>query len=96
MSTTTTESTLGHATDWKGAMTAQLAAHDISRYAFVRACEARSICAAHTAECLLAAPHTITGQRMPSLQTAIDMARLAGFDLVLVPRRAPEVGEWHP
>lgn len=85
----TTETTLYNPADWKTAICAHLRAHGVSRYAFVRECTRERICAAHTAECLLAAPGTSTGQRIPSLETAIEMARLAGMDLVLVPRSAP-------
>lgn len=81
--------TLNSPADWKTTVTAHLAEHGVSRYAFVRACAAHDLCSAHTAECLLAAPDTVTGQRMPSLETAIEMARLAGLDIVLVPARAP-------
>lgn len=76
--------------DWKRGIRAQLDAHGMSRYSFIRACEERSVCSVHTGECLLADDDTVTGQRVPSLQTAIDMARIAGFDLVFVPRYAPK------
>jgi len=75
--------------DWKAAVVQQLTAHRMSRYQFVRACAKRELCAVHTAECLLADPDTTTGQRIPSLQNAIDIARLAGFDVVLMPKRNP-------
>lgn len=65
----------------------------MSRYQFVRACAKQELCAVHTAECLLADPDTSTGQRTPSLKNAIDIANLAGFDVVLVPKRKPASGE---
>jgi len=74
---------------WKGAVTAHLTEHGVSRYALTRAAHAAEVCASHTCECLLASPDTVTGQRMPSLALAIDIARLAGLDLVLVARAAP-------
>jgi len=58
-----------------------------SRYAFVRDCEAEGICTVHTGECLLAGAGTVTGQRLPSLDVAIAMARRAGYDIVMTPRR---------
>lgn len=73
--------------EWKAALTSRLASHNLSRYAFVRQCHAAQLCSLHTAECVLAGPDTVTGQRVPSLPLALDMARLAGFDVVLVPRR---------
>lgn len=76
---------------WKGAITTRLAEHDMSRYAFVRRAVEERICTQHTAECLLADPDTSTGQRVPSLQTAIQFADLAGYDLVLVPKRKPGI-----
>lgn len=81
--------TLTQPSDWKAAIVQQLNAHQMSRYQFVRACAKRELCAVHTAECLLADPDTTTGQRIPSLQNALDIARLAGFDVVLVPKRTP-------
>ena len=74
---------------WKGAITTRLADHGMSRYAFVRRAVEEGLCTPHTAECLLADPTTSTGQRAPSLQTAIQFADLAGYDLVLVPKRKP-------
>lgn len=81
--------TLSKPSDWKSAVVDRLSEHRMSRYAFVRACAKQELCAVHTAECLLADPTTSTGQRTPSLQNAIDIARLAGFDVVLVPKRQP-------
>lgn len=75
---------------WKAAMQGQLERHGVSRYAFVREVAGRGICTRHTAECLLADPDTVTGQREPSFSTAIRMARLAGFDVHLVPSREPK------
>jgi hypothetical protein len=80
---------LSEPADWKAAVVQQLHNHKMSRYQFVRACAKHDLCAVHTAECLLADPDTTTGQRIPSLQNAIDIARLAGFDVVLVPKRFP-------
>lgn len=79
--------------DWKTAVVERLSEHRMSRYQFVRACAKQDLCAVHTAECLLADPSTSTGQRTPSLQTAIDIARLAGFDVMLVPKRQPGTQE---
>ena len=73
--------------DWKAAVRKRLDDRSISRYAFVRDCEASGVCTVHTGECLLAEDGTSTGQRVPSLSVAIKMASLAGYDLVLVPRR---------
>jgi hypothetical protein len=81
--------TLSKPGDWKAAVVQRLERHGVSRYTFVRACAKHELCAQHTAECLLANPNTLTGQRLPSLQNAIDIAQLAGFDLVLVPKRKP-------
>ena len=79
--------------DWKTAVVKQLNTHRVSRYQFVRACAKNDLCAVHTAECLLADPGTATGQRIPSLQNAIDIARLAGFDVVLMPKRNPSTAQ---
>lgn len=78
---------------WKSAMQAQLDRHGMSRYAFVREAAHRRICTRHTAECLLADSDTVTGKREPSFSTALRMARLAGFDVHLVPTRAPRGAE---
>ncbi len=75
---------------WKTAMQSQLDRHGVSRYAFVRTVADAEVCTRHTAECLLADEGTVTGQREPSFATAIRMARLAGFDLVLVESRKPK------
>lgn len=72
--------------DWKAAMHRHLKDENISRYAFVRRISDEGICTTHTAECLLAESGTVTGKRMPKFSTAIQIARLAGYDLVLVPR----------
>ena len=77
-------------TDWKRGIRSQLDAHGMSRYSFIRACESRGVCTVHTGECLLADDDTVTGQRIPSLQVALDMARIAGFDVVFVPRYEPK------
>lgn len=58
----------------------------ISRYAFVRMCVDSRICTRHTAECLLADDGTVTGKRRPSMDTAIAMARLAGFSVAMLPQ----------
>jgi hypothetical protein len=76
--------------EWKSAVQARLNDHGISRYAFIRKCEGMGICTVHTGECLLADNDTNTGRRVPSFQTAINIARAAGFDVVLIPtNRAP-------
>jgi hypothetical protein len=75
--------------DWKIAMRKQLATHGMSRYTFVRKVSDAEICAVHTAECLLADSETMTGQRLPSFGMAIAMAKLAGFDFVMVPKKSP-------
>lgn len=75
--------------DWKVAMHRQLDSHGMSRYAFVRKVREADVCTAHTAECLLADEGTMTGNRVPSFATAIQMAKLAGFDMVLIPKKAP-------
>lgn len=74
--------------DWKSSVRRRLDDRGVSRYAFVRDCAAAGICTVHTGECLLADDGTATGQRIPSLSVAIEMARLAGYDVVLKPRRA--------
>lgn len=75
--------------DWKVAMRKQLAKHGVSRYSFIRkVCDAK-ICAVHTAECLLADNKTVTGQRSPSFGMAIAMAKLAGFEFVMIPKKSP-------
>lgn len=71
---------------WKKAMKQRLSASGISRYQFIRKCSDAGICSIHSGECLLADEGTVTGARTPTLQTAIDMAALAGYDLVLVRR----------
>lgn len=73
---------------WKSAMQSRLRSDGISRYQFVRMCAERGICTRHTAECLMADEGTVTGARKPSMETAIAMARLAGFDVTMVPRPA--------
>jgi hypothetical protein len=70
---------------WKAAMHGELKRRGISRYSFVRMCVESKICTRHTAECLLAQDGTVTGQRKPSMEIAIAMARLAGFNLALLP-----------
>jgi hypothetical protein len=72
--------------DWKLAMQRRIASQGQSRYQFICEAVAKGLCARHSAECLLADPDTVTGQRVPSLQTAIELARAAGMDLVLVTR----------
>lgn len=67
----------------------QLTAHNVSRYAFVRAAASRNLCSVHTAECLLADHGTATGNRLPSLEYAIRLASLAGYELTLTPKRKP-------
>lgn len=78
-----------HAADWKGSMQDMLDHHGVSRYRFVRDVADAGIATVHTGECLLAADGTATGGRLPSLQVALDMARLAGYEVVLVPKRRP-------
>jgi len=73
--------------DWKDAMRTRLKAEGRSHYSFVRECAERSICTQNTAECLLAAPDTVTGQREPSFRVALQMAALAGYEIVLMPKR---------
>lgn len=75
--------------DWKAALRRHLEESDTSRYSFIRRVGAAGICSVHTAECLLADEGTVTGQRGPRFQTAIDIADEAGFDVVLVKRRCP-------
>jgi hypothetical protein len=72
--------------DWKRAVKSRLVVEGISRYRFVRDCVDSGICDQHTAECLLADENTVTGKRYPTFARAIDMAKLAGYDVVLVPR----------
>jgi hypothetical protein len=72
--------------EWKYAMRSRLDSMRMSRYEFVRKCVEEEICSRHTAECLMADDGTVTGQRKPSLENAISMARVLGFDLVMVPR----------
>jgi hypothetical protein len=71
---------------WKVAMHKHLREQGMSRYEFVRRCVENKVCTLHTAECLLADDNTVTGQRRPSFELALEMARLAGFDIVLMPR----------
>jgi hypothetical protein len=73
--------------DWKAAVRQRLVDRNVTRYAFVRDCAAAGVCTVHTGECLLADDGTSTGQRVPSLAVAIEMARRAGYDVVLKPRR---------
>lgn len=73
--------------DWKLAMQAHLREQGVSRYEFVRRCAEAGICAAHTAECLLADPGTSTGKREPSFRMALEMARLAGLSITIKRRR---------
>ena len=72
--------------DWKHAIQARLLVDGISRYRFIRSCTDSGIVTKHSGECLLANEGTVTGARAPSFQTAIDMANLAGYDVMLVPR----------
>jgi len=76
--------------DWKTAMKKRLADHGVSHYSFARRAVADNLCTLHTAECLLAAEGTVTGDRSPSFGAAISLAALAGYDLVLVPKREPK------
>ncbi len=80
---------LNKPTDWKAAVVGRLREHNMTRYVFVRKAVSNELCGQHTAECLLASDTSATGQRIPTLETAINLARLAGFDLVLVPTREP-------
>jgi hypothetical protein len=82
--------TIANADDWKDALVERLREEGVSRYSFTQAVAARKLCSLHTAQCLLAAHDTVTGQREPSLALGLEMARAAGFDVVLVPRRAPQ------
>lgn len=68
-------------------MQTMLDANGVTRYRFVRDAAEAGIATVHTGECLLAADGTATGTRIPSLQVALDMARLAGYEVVLVPKR---------
>jgi len=81
---------IANADDWKDAIVDRLREEGVSRYSFTQAVAARKLCSLHTAQCLLAAHDTVTGQREPSLALGLEMARAAGFDVVLVPRRAPQ------
>jgi hypothetical protein len=74
---------------WKQAIRDHLKNNEMSRYAFIRLCSTDGIFSIHTGECLLADSGKVTAQRSPNLGLAIQMARKAGFDVVLVPRRAP-------
>lgn len=82
--------TIANADDWKDALVERLREEGVSRYSFTQAVAARKLCSLHTAQCLLAAHDTVTGQREPSLALGLEIARAAGFDVVLVPRRAPQ------
>jgi len=73
--------------EWKAAIRRRLDDRGVSRYAFVRECDAAMVCTVHTGECLLADDGTVIGKRVASLAVAIEMARLAGYDVVLKPRR---------
>jgi hypothetical protein len=75
--------------EWKKAMQDHLRQNAMSRYAFIRECEDRKVCSVHTGECLLADQGTSTGERTPSLRTAIAMARLAGLEITMTPVRKP-------
>lgn len=75
---------------WKRALRETLQQAGRTRYEFVRECVDAKICTRHTAECLLADEGTVTGARKPSIEVAIRMARLAGYDLVMMP--SPLVG----
>jgi predicted phosphoribosyltransferase len=74
---------------WKQAMQKQLRDRHMTRYEFVRQCVDNKICTMHTAECLLADNGTVTGKRKPSFEIALNMARLAGLETVLVPTPIP-------
>lgn len=74
-------------TDWKAAIRERLDAEGTSRYAFIRRCADAGIVTVHSGECLLADVGTVTGQRIPSLHVALDMANLAGLDVRFVRRR---------
>ena len=86
MSTTNKRFTLDSPTAWKRALQHRLMEQGRSRYQFVRECASEGVCSIHSGECLLADEGTVTGNRAPNLHTAIAMAALAGFDVVLVPR----------
>lgn len=76
-------------TEWKAAIVQSLAKRNMSRYAFVRKCVDADLCSLHTAECLLADPTRATGKRIPTLENAIEIARLAGLEMRLVPVADP-------
>jgi hypothetical protein len=67
----------------------QLESHGMTRYQFIKKVTEAGVCTTHTAECLLADSDTVTGKRTPSFPLAIEMARLAGFQLTMTPSRKP-------
>ena len=71
---------------WKAAVRDTLRSNAISRYDFARRCAKAGICTIHTAECLLADDNTVTGQRVPTMATAIRMAELLGMEVMLLTR----------
>ena len=75
--------------DWKAAIRAKLKLTDTTRYAFIQSITEKKICSRHTAECLLADNGTVTGDRIPTLETAIEIAKEAGFRIVMVPHKTP-------
>jgi len=83
--------TVAIAPEWMDAVKDRIADHGVSRYRFAREVSDSLACSLHTAECLLAEHGTvIAGNRVPSLPVAIEMAQMAGYDVVLVPKRVPQ------
>jgi hypothetical protein len=75
---------LRRASDWKRGITRLLKQNGVSRYQFADAAAAAGICTQYTAASLVAADGTVRGKRLPSIETAISLARLAGCEIVMV------------
>jgi hypothetical protein len=73
--------------DWKSAIVRSLARDGRSRYSFARAVAEAEIVSLHSAETLLS--DGTRAAREPGFATALQMAKLAGFDLVMVRRKNP-------
>ena len=56
----------------------------MSRYQFADAAAKQGICTQYTASSLVADDETVRGKRRPALDTAIDLARVAGCKIVFV------------
>jgi hypothetical protein len=72
--------------DFKFAIKASLESEGLTRNDLALRMEEEGILRAHTVRCLLGAPGTRNGSRVPNFRSALQVAHAAGFDLVLQKR----------